>query len=86
VVPTFLQENGEGMRPIEEKIREFVPLPDIRLTAEEVEDVRRIGDNTGCMMLKGASNRHEKSERADEWPMRPELLELGARYNIGTDW
>ncbi len=86
VVPTFLQENGEGKRPIEDKIRDFVPLPDVRLSAEEVEEVRRIGDNTGCMMLKGASNRHEKSERADEWPMRPELLEIGARYNIGTNW
>ncbi|MFM2220331.1 MAG: hypothetical protein RLZZ553_79 [Verrucomicrobiota bacterium] len=86
VVPTFLQETGEDKRAIEDKIREFVPLPDVRLTNEEIDEVRRIGDNTGCMMLKGASKRHSKSERADEWPMREELLEIGARYGIGQDW
>lgn len=86
VVPTFLQETGEDKRPIEDKIREFVPLPDVRLTEEEVNIVRQIGDNTGCMMLKGASKRHAISERADEWPMREELLEIGARYGIGQDW
>jgi aryl-alcohol dehydrogenase-like predicted oxidoreductase len=86
VVPTFLQETGEGMRPIEEKIREFVPLPAVRLSEEEIEMVRQIGDNTGCMMLKGASKRHSISERADEWPMREELLEIGRRYGVGEDW
>jgi aryl-alcohol dehydrogenase-like predicted oxidoreductase len=86
VVPTFLQEAGDGMREIEDKINEFLPLPDIRFSAEEIDSVRKIGDNTGCMTLKGASNRHEKSERADEWQMRPELLEIGQRYGIGEDW
>ncbi len=86
VVPTFIQEAGEGARPIEDKIREFAVLPDVRLTAGEVEEVRRIGDNTGYMMLKGASKRHATSERPDEWPMRPDLLELAARYGLGEDW
>ncbi len=86
VVPTFIQEAGEGARPIEEKIREFAALPDVRLTAEEVEWVRQIGDNTGCMMLKGASKRHQTSERPDEWPMRPDLLELACRHGLGQDW
>ena len=44
------------------------------------------GDNTGCMKLKGASLRHEASERPDEWPMRPELLELAGRHGLGTEW
>jgi aryl-alcohol dehydrogenase-like predicted oxidoreductase len=86
VVPTFIQEAGEGARPIEDKIREFAALPDIRLAAEEVEAVRKIGDNTGCMMLKGASKRHATSERPDEWPMREDLLELAGRHGLGTDW
>jgi len=38
------------------------------------------------MKLKGASRRHEKSERPDEWPMRPELLELAGRHGLGTEW
>jgi hypothetical protein len=86
VVPTFIQESGEAARPIEDKIREFAALPDVRFTPEEVDEVRRIGDNTGCMKLKGASNRHAVSERVDEWPMRKDLLETASRYNLGTDW
>jgi len=86
VVPTFIQEAGEYARPIEDKIREFALLSDVRLTLEEVEEVRRIGDNTGCMLLKGASRRHATSERPDEWPMRPDLLELAARYGLGAEW
>ena len=86
VVPTFMQETGAAARPIEDKIREFARLPDLRLTPQEVEAVREIGDNTGCMSLKGASHRHQTSERPDEWPMRPELLELAARYGLGSAW
>lgn len=86
VVPTFIQEAGEGARPIEDKIREFAALPDVRFTPEEVEQIRAIGDNTGCMMLKGASKRHETSERPDEWPMREDLLEIAGRYGLGSDW
>ena len=86
VVPTFIQEAGEGARLIEDKIREFAKLPDIRFTAGEVESIRRIGDNTGCMTLKGASKRHQTSERPDEWPMRDDLLELAGRNGLGEEW
>jgi hypothetical protein len=86
VVPTFIQEAGEGVRSIEDRIRDFAALPEVRLSAEEVEQVRRIGDNTGCMALKGASKRHEVSERPDEWPMRDDLLELAGRHGLGTEW
>jgi aryl-alcohol dehydrogenase-like predicted oxidoreductase len=86
VVPTFIQEAGEGVRSIEDRIRDFAALPDVRLSAEEVEQVRQIGDNTGCMALKGASKRHEVSERPDEWPMRDDLLELAGRHGLGTEW
>ena len=86
VVPTFIQEAGDGARPIEKKIREFAALPDIRLSADEVEAVRKIGDNTGCMSLKGASKRHSVSERPDEWPMREDLLVTAGKYGLGIDW
>ncbi len=86
VVPTFIQEAGEGARRIEDKIREFGVMPEVRFTAAEVESIREIGDNTGCMTLKGASKRHETSDRPDEWPMREELLELAGRHGLGLDW
>ena len=86
VVPTFIQEAGDGARLIEDKIREFGKMPDLRFTAEEVESIRQIGDNTGCMSLKGASKRHATSERPDEWPMREDLLELAERNGLGDAW
>jgi aryl-alcohol dehydrogenase-like predicted oxidoreductase len=86
VVPTFIQEAGEGARPIEDKIHDFSKLPDVRFTPEEVESIRQIGDNTGCMTLKGASKRHSTSDRPDEWAMRDDLLELAGRYGLGADW
>lgn len=87
VVPTFIQEAGDDARPVEDKIDDLAALPDVVFTPEEVEQIRLIGDNTGCMKLKGASQRHDgPCERRDEWPMRPELLTLADGYGIGRDW
>ena len=87
VVPTMIQEHGEGARTIESKLDDLAALPEQRLTAEDVEAIRQIGDNTGCMALKGASKRHEGQEpRADEWPLRPDLLDLATRWSLGTTW
>lgn len=86
-VPTFIQEAGEGKMSIEDQIKSFAATPeDAKLTPEEVEAVRLIGDNTGCMQLKGASMRHESSERPDEWPMRDDLLALAVAYDLPQKW
>jgi len=87
VVPTIIQEHGDGVRPYEDKVRELARTPSKPgLTPDHVAEIARIGDNTGCMLLKGASKRHEKSERADEWTMREDLLEVAARHNLGVEW
>lgn len=88
VVPTVIQEAGEDAVPIEDKIRDYAATPsDFRFSAEEVEAIRAMGDNTGCMMLKGASQRHDgPCDRPDEWPMREELLELAGQYGLTKDW
>jgi aryl-alcohol dehydrogenase-like predicted oxidoreductase len=87
VVPTFIQEAGDDARPVEDLLTEFAEMPaDNPLTPEEVEQIANIGDNTGCMPLKGASKRHEVSERPDEWPMRDDLLELAGRHGLGEEW
>ncbi len=86
VIPTFIQEHGEKGRNIKSKIKEIANLPIVSLSEGEVEMVRQIGDNTGCMLLKGASSRHTSSERCDEWPMRNDLLDICKAYDLGTDW
>ncbi len=88
VVPTVIQEAGDHAVPIEDKIRDYAALPsEVRLTPEEVDAIRSLGDNTGCMTLKGASSRHEgPCERPDEWPMRDDLVELAGQYGLSKEW
>ena len=86
VVPTLIQEIGEGARPIEAKRVELASLPaDQRLSAEDVEEIRAVGDNTGCMALKGASPDHSGEERPDRWPVSAELAEAAGRWEIDPD-
>jgi aryl-alcohol dehydrogenase-like predicted oxidoreductase len=83
VVPTLIQEAGPEARPIESQRVELAALPaERRLSAEEVEAIRAIGDNTGCMALKGANPQHDGEERPDRWALTPELVEVGARWRI----
>ena len=83
VIPTFIQEAGETARAVEDKIRDLAAMPKRPpFTQEELDLIRTIGDNTGCMTLKGASRRHESSDRPDEWAMRPELEELVDKWNL----
>jgi len=88
VVPTLIQEAYEGARSIKDKVTELASLPDENpLTEEDIAFINSVGDNTGCMKLKGASERHAGQEpRADEWPMRGELLEVSQRWNLGSSW
>jgi len=83
VAPTLIQEIGPGTRPIEDKRAELAALPaERRLSLEDVEEIRAIGDNTGSMALKGASPEHEGEERPDRWPLSPELAAVGSRWGI----
>jgi|SRR6187549_397601 len=86
VVPTLIQETGEGARPIEEKRAELAALPaEQRLSDEEVAEIRAVGDNSGRMALKGASPDHEGEERPDRWPLDEELAAVGKRWGIDPD-
>ena len=86
VAPTLIQEAGPGARPIEEKRAELAALPaEQRLSVEDVEEIRAVGDNTGCMALKGASSGHEGEERPDRWALNEELVQVGDRWGITPD-
>jgi aryl-alcohol dehydrogenase-like predicted oxidoreductase len=83
VVPTLIQEAGPGARPVEDKRAELAALaPENRLSEQDIEDIRRIGDNTGSMALKGASPVHEGDERPDGWKLSERLLDVARRWRI----
>lgn len=80
VVPTLIEE-PEG-KAIADKVRELGALPEATLTLEEVGEIRGIGDNTGCMALKGASVEHEGEPLPDRWIPDERHLEVAARWGI----
>jgi aryl-alcohol dehydrogenase-like predicted oxidoreductase len=86
VVPTLIQEAHPEACPIEAKRVELAALPaEQRLSAAEVEEIRAIGDNTGCMALKGANPAHEGEERPDRWALSDELAEAGRRWGVDPE-
>jgi aryl-alcohol dehydrogenase-like predicted oxidoreductase len=86
VAPTLIQEHGPGARPVEQKRAELAavraPSP---LSGEEVRELTAIGDNRGCMALKGASPEHEGEALADRWPLDGELSSLAERWRIAPE-
>ncbi|MDQ6606539.1 MAG: aldo/keto reductase [Actinomycetota bacterium] len=83
VVPTLIQEAGPQARPIEDKRDELDALPaQMRLSPEDVSELRELGDNTGSMALKGASPQHSGQERPDRWGMNPHLEQVASRWSI----
>jgi aryl-alcohol dehydrogenase-like predicted oxidoreductase len=82
VAPTLIQESGAGARPIEEKRAELAAVLGSDLTAEELRALRAIGENAGCMTLKGANLEYEGQPRADRWPLDDELAAVAGRWGI----
>jgi aryl-alcohol dehydrogenase-like predicted oxidoreductase len=81
--PTLIQESGPGATQVEDKRAELAATPsEIVLSDEEVAEIRAIGDNFGCMALKGGVPDHEGEERPDRWPLSPELAAAGRRFGI----
>ena len=86
VAPTLIQEVGPASRPIEDKRAELVAVPAAcarsPLSEDEVRQIRAIGENTGCMALKGANPAYEGPARADRWGLDDGLRALAGRWNI----
>ncbi|MEK6229590.1 MAG: aldo/keto reductase [Actinomycetota bacterium] len=81
--PTLIQESGPGARPVEDKRAELAATPaEVVLTAEEVEEIRTLGDNRGSMTLKGGVPDHEGDERPDRWELSEKLAGVGERWGI----
>jgi aryl-alcohol dehydrogenase-like predicted oxidoreductase len=83
VAPTLIQEAGADARPIESKRAELAALGDSQpLSAADVALIRGLGDNTGCMALKGATPDYDGVELPDRWPLDGDYLEIAARWQI----
>jgi aryl-alcohol dehydrogenase-like predicted oxidoreductase len=86
VVPTLIQEAHPDACPIEAKRVGLAALPaEGRLGEEDVEAIRAVGDNTGCMALKGASPQHEGEERPDRWALSDDLVAVGERWGVDPE-
>ena len=90
VIPTMIQEpaaqtNGTTSKAIEAKIDELAALPEVTLTPEEVQTLGEIGQNKGCMELKGGNPEHSGAPQPDRWSLDPDLLEVAARWQIAPE-
>jgi aryl-alcohol dehydrogenase-like predicted oxidoreductase len=83
VVPTLIQEAGPDARPVEDQRAELSALPEeVVLTADEVAELRAIGDNTGSMALKGGSPDHQGDVLPDRWSLDEHLAGVAGRWGI----
>ncbi|HWD20961.1 MAG TPA: aldo/keto reductase [Verrucomicrobiae bacterium] len=80
VVPTLIQEL-EG-KSIEAKVDELAALPNLTLSPEEREEIARLGDNQGCMHLKGANRSHTTAAEADKWALTNDLELVAKQWGI----
>ncbi|HUL51419.1 MAG TPA: aldo/keto reductase [Candidatus Nitrosotalea sp.] len=85
VIPTLIQEGDPNGKTIESKVDDLASLPDLRLTDEERDFITKVGDNKGCMDLKGANRSHTGQPEADHWGLTPDLEAVGKRWSIDPD-
>ena len=82
VIPTLIQEIDTDSKPIEQKIDELASLPDVKLTPEESALIAEVGNNKGCMDLKGGNPSHSGEPLPDRWSLTPDLEATGKRWGI----
>ena len=54
----------------------------MRLTDDDLATIRALGDNTGSMLLKGASPEFSGDEQPDRWTVDEHLESVAARWAI----
>jgi hypothetical protein len=50
-----------------------------------VVEIRTLGDNTGSMLLKGATPDHDGEDQSDRWAVAPEHAEVAKRWRIDPE-
>ena len=82
VAPTLIQEVGETAKTIESKAQELAATPHVKFSSDELHAISEIGNNKGCMHLKGGSASHLLPPIADQWSLNPDLESVGKRWGI----
>jgi hypothetical protein len=85
VVPTLIQEAGPASRSIESKADDLAALPRIEFSQEDLDLIARVGENQGCMTLKGANRSHTGSPEPDRWGLTADLEAVARRWRINPD-
>ena len=85
VIPTLIQEADPKSKPIETKVDELAALPNVPLSADECAFIAEVGNNKGCMELKGGNRAHTGEPVADRWGLTPDLEAAGKRWGIDPD-
>lgn len=88
VIPTLIQEVGGGAKSLEAKIAELAALgtdarlKGFRFSDDEYREIMSIGNNKGCMDLKGGNPAHTGEAVADRWGLTAELEAVAKRWGI----
>jgi len=82
VIPTLVQEIGDDAKPYEQKIDELAALPGLQLSADDLAHIAEIGNNKGCMELKGGNPAYAGEPLPDRWQLTPDLEATGKRWGI----
>jgi aryl-alcohol dehydrogenase-like predicted oxidoreductase len=85
VIPTLIQETGANARTIESKVDELASLPEIKLSADECEFIAEIGENKGCMELKGSNRAHTGEPLPDRWGITHDHELIAKQWGIDPD-
>lgn len=82
VIPTLIQEVSPNSKPIKSKVEELAALPELKLSDDEIAAITEIGNNQGCMALKGGNPDHQGDSLPDRWALTPELESVAQRWHI----
>ena len=82
VAPTLIQEVGRGRGRSRRSGSSWRRCRPSSASARRVAEIRAIGDNTGSMVLKGASPAFEGDEQPDRWGLSADLAAVGDRWGI----
>jgi aryl-alcohol dehydrogenase-like predicted oxidoreductase len=85
VIPTLIQEVGANAKPIETKVDELAALPDLKLNEDERAFMAEIGENQGCMELKGANRAHVGSAQPDRWEITRDHELVAKQWGVNPD-